>query len=190
MTRSVSQHEIAGLLRPTIHTSGGVGSGHFGGGSPMNSHGSCAGDSAPDHEPSDTSGTSVLWALRLVGRACHLSFDVGFSGCAMKPSGPGRTDSIRLDDGRFSRTVVPRMPPGTSSAPTRAASSVRAQQHSKPPQALFTDFPSTMATGRSGKVTPSTSMVAPTRACSRYSRVTSRIVSAGTSEIFAAHSGV
>ena len=80
ITRSVSQHEIAGLLRPTIHTSGGVGSGHFGGGSPMKSHGSCAGDSAPDHEPSDTSGTSVLWALRLVGRACQSFFDVGFSG--------------------------------------------------------------------------------------------------------------
>ena len=47
-----------------------------------------------------------------------------------------------------------------------------------------------MATGRSGSVTPSTSTVAPTRACSRYSRVTSRMVAAGTSETFAAHSGV
>ena len=96
----------------------------------MKSHGSWAGDSAPDHEPSDTSGTSVLWALRLVGRACQSFFDVGFSGWAMKPSGPGRTDSRRFDDGRFRRIVVPRMPPGTSSAPTSAASSVRAQQHS------------------------------------------------------------
>ena len=130
ITRSVSQHEIAGLLRPTIHTSGGVGSGHFGGGSPMKSHGNCAGESAPDHEPSETSGTSVVCALRLVGRACHLSFDVGLSGCAMKPSGPGRTDSIRFDDGRFKRIVVPRMPPGTSSPPTSAAMTVRAQQHS------------------------------------------------------------
>ena len=190
ITRSLSQQEMAGLLRPTSHTSGGVGSGHFGGASFMNSHGSCAGESAPDQEPSETSGTSVLCALRLVGRACHLSFDVALSGCDMKPSGPGRTDSIRLDDGRLSRIVVPRMPPGTSSAPTSAASSVRAQQHSKPPQPLLTDLPRRIATGRSGSVTPSTSMVAPTRACSRYSRVTSRIVSAATSEIWAAHSGV
>src|SRR5205814_9005516 len=110
-----------------------------------------------DLEPSVTSGARVLWALRLVGRACHLSLDVGLSGWAMKPSGPGRTDSIRLDDGWFERTVVPRMPPGTSSAPTRAASRVRAQQHSKPPQPLLTDLPSRIATGRSGSVTPSTS---------------------------------
>ncbi len=48
----------------------------------------------------------------------------------MKPSGPGFTLDQRLSAGRLSRTVVPSVPPGTSSAPTRQASSVRAQQHS------------------------------------------------------------
>ena len=50
--------------------------------------------------------------------------------------------------GRTSFTAVPRMPPGTSSAPTKVASSVRAQQHSKPPQPLLTVLPSVTATGR------------------------------------------
>jgi hypothetical protein len=48
----------------------------------------------------------------------------------MKPSGPGVTLSWRRDIGRASRTVVPIVPPGTSSAPTSTASIVRAQQHS------------------------------------------------------------
>src|SRR2546428_12046124 len=100
---------MAGLLRPTIQTSGGVGSGHFGGASFMNSHGSCAGESAPDHEPSETSGTSVLWALRLVGRACHLSFDVALSGCDLNPSGPRPPRSSRVDDGRVIPTGVARL---------------------------------------------------------------------------------
>ena len=48
----------------------------------------------------------------------------------MKPSGPGlHALHARSDIGRISRTVVPSVPPGTSSAPTRQASSVRAQQH-------------------------------------------------------------
>jgi hypothetical protein len=64
------------------------------------------------------------------GAAFHVSFAVGFTGCSMKPSGPGFTESSRFWAGRLSRTVVPRIPPGTSSAPTAAASIVRAQQDS------------------------------------------------------------
>ena len=48
----------------------------------------------------------------------------------MKPSGPGLTLDQRLSAGRLSRTVVPSVLPGTSSAPNRQPISVRAQQHS------------------------------------------------------------
>ena len=66
----------------------------------------------------------------------------------MKPSGPGLTLSWRCDIGRVNRIVVPIVPPGTSSAPTSVAITVRAQQHSKPPQPLLTVLPSVIATGR------------------------------------------
>ena len=66
----------------------------------------------------------------------------------MNPSGPGLTLCSRSAMGRLSRTVVPSVPPGTSSPPTSVASSVRAQQHSKPPQPLLTVLPSVTATGR------------------------------------------
>jgi len=107
----------------------------------------------------------------------------------MKPSGPGLTLAWRSESGLFRRTVVPSVPPGTSSAPTRAASIVRAQQHSNPPQPLLTVLPSATATGRNGRVLPSMTMVSPIRACARYSPAMRRIVAAGTSQIAAAHSG-
>ncbi|MEQ1807600.1 MAG: hypothetical protein ABL900_19645 [Burkholderiaceae bacterium] len=107
----------------------------------------------------------------------------------MNPSGPAFTLSSRSDIGRFSRTVVPRVPPGTSSAPTSVASSVRAQQHSKPPQPLFTVLPSVTATGRKGIDWPSMVIVSPTHAWSRYSLAIFRMCAAGTSQIACAHSG-
>jgi hypothetical protein len=48
----------------------------------------------------------------------------------MNPSSPILTLAWREVAGRFRRTVVPSVPPGTSSPPTRQAMSVRAQQHS------------------------------------------------------------
>src|SRR5262249_20162637 len=102
-----------------------------------------------------TSGTSVRWALRTGGRATQPRLAVGFIGYSMNPSGPGFTLDHRLSAGRLSPTVVPSVPPGTSSAPTRHASRVRAQQHSYPPQPLFTVLPSAIATGRNGRVAPS-----------------------------------
>ena len=115
---------------------------------------------------------------------------VGLKYCTMKPSSPGFTLRWRLSCGRLRRTVVPSVPPGFSSAPTSAARTVRAQQHSKAPQPLLTDLPSVTATGRSGSVSPSISIVAPMLAASRYSPAMRRIVAAGTSQIFSAHSGV
>jgi len=77
-----------------------------------------------------TSGTRVRCALRTCGRAIHSFLPVGFMGYSMKPSGPGFTLDQRSSAGRLSRTVVPSVPPGTSRAPTKKASNVRAQQHS------------------------------------------------------------
>ncbi len=48
----------------------------------------------------------------------------------MKPSSPGNTEAWREVAGRFKRTVVPSVPPGTSSDPVMQASCVRAQQAS------------------------------------------------------------
>ena len=79
----------------------------------------------------------------------------------MKPSGPGNTLSTRAGTWRLSRTVVPSVPPGTSRPPTSAASSVRAQTHSKPPQPLLTVLPKLTETGRYGMRTPSMSIVSP-----------------------------
>ena len=151
---------------------------------------SWVGPSAWLHAELPTIGTRVRWALRPVGWATQCSLSVGLNFCAMKPSSPAVTLRWRSSWGRFSRTVVPRVPPGTSSAPTRVASTVRAQQHSKAPQPLFTDLPRVTATGRSGRVAPSTSMVAPICAFSRYSPAMRRMVAAGTSLMPSAHSGV
>ena len=107
----------------------------------------------------------------------------------MKPSGPAFTLASRSASGRLRRTVVPIVPPGTSSPPTSAASIVRAQQHSNPPQPLFTVLPSVTATGRYGIRMPSMSIVSPTQACSMNSCAMPRIVAAGMSQISAAHSG-
>ena len=122
-----------------------------------------------------------------LGDQCALS--VGFSGKCMNPSGPGVTLCRRCDIGRASRTVVPIVPPGTSSAPTSTASIVRAQQHSKPPQPLFTVLPSVTATGRYGIVLPSISIVWPTQACAEYSCAILRMTPAFTSHTPSAHSG-
>jgi len=48
----------------------------------------------------------------------------------MNPSTPGLALLWRSLAGRFRRTAVPMVPPGTSSAPTRQAIKVRAQQQS------------------------------------------------------------
>ena len=134
-------------------------------------------------------GTSVLCMLRPVGCEAQWALSVALNFCAMKPSSPGSTLLCRLSCGRFRRTVVPTVPPGTSSAPTSTASMVRAQQHSKAPQPLLTDLPRITATGRKGSVTPSITMVSPTPALARYSLAIRRMVAAGTSHIPDAHSG-
>jgi hypothetical protein len=87
------------------------------------------------------------YALRMFGCALQRAGSVGLKGKSIRPSGPAFTLLWRSDIGRLSRTVVPRMPPGTSSAPTSEASSVRAQQHSNPPQPLVTVLPRLTATG-------------------------------------------
>ncbi len=79
--------------------------------------------------------------------------------------------------------MVPIVPPGTSSAPTSVVSTVRAQQHSKPPQPLLTVLPIVIATGRYGIVWPSISIVSPTQAWSMNSFAMRRIVAAGTSQM-------
>jgi hypothetical protein len=66
----------------------------------------------------------------MLGFGDQRSLSVGFIGYAMNPSGPALTLFSRSFCGRLMRTVVPIVPPGTSSAPTSAASIVRAQQHS------------------------------------------------------------
>ena len=96
---------------------------------------------------------------------------------------------MRAGAWRLSRTVVPSVPPGTSSPPTTAASIVRAQTHSKPPQPLLTVLPRLTDTGRYGRRSPSMSIVSPTRAWSMYSSAIRRIVVAGTSQMPCAHSG-
>ncbi len=169
--------------------SGKLGLGQLGGGSRMNIHARWVGPSAWLQGEWPTCGTSVRWALRPVGRACHWSGVVGLKLHCMKPSSPGSTLASRLSCGLFNRTVVPSVPPGTSSAPTSVASRVRDQQASKAPQPLLTVLPSVTATGRCGRVWPSISMVWPMQACSRYSSATRRIVAAGTSQTPCAHSG-
>ena len=174
-----------------IQTSGSVGCGMSepAGCSRWNIQASWVGPSAWLQAVLPTMGTSVLCMLRPVGLTAQLALSVALNFCAMKPSSPGSTLLWRLSCGRFRRTVVPSVPPGFSSAPTSTASTVRAQQHSKAPQPLLTDLPSITATGRSGSVTPSITVVAPTLAFSRYSLAMRRMLAAGTSHTPDAHSG-
>ena len=138
-----------------------------GGASRMKVQARCVGPRAWLQGELPTCGTSVRCALRPVGSATHWPRRVGLKLQFMKPSSPGVTLSRRLSCGLFRRTVEPRVPPGTSSAPTSAASTVRAQQHSKAPQPLLTVLPRVTATGRNGSVRPSTSMVSPMQAWPR-----------------------
>ncbi len=147
-TASVSQNEIAGFVRYTNQTSGSVTRGRPFGVSSRNIHEKCVGPRAWLHGPLAASGTIVRYALRMFGFGDQRALSVGLSGYSMKPSGPVTTLSTRAGTCRLSRTVVPSVPPGTSSPPTSAASIVRAQTHSKPPQPLLTVLPRLTATGR------------------------------------------
>ena len=128
--RAVSQKEIAGLVRKANQISGSSGSGHSFGASEANIQARCVGPSACAQGELPTIGTRVRCALRPVGCAIQSFWLVALKCATMKPSSPGCTLFSRLSCGLLSRTVVPIVPPGTSSAPTRVASMVRAQQHS------------------------------------------------------------
>ena len=87
--------------------SGGVTRGQFSGDFFWNSHGRCAGPSAGDQGESETSGTSVLYALRMCGWRIHPSRDVSLNWYCISPSGPGSTEPTRDTAGRTSFTAVP-----------------------------------------------------------------------------------
>jgi hypothetical protein len=87
----------------------------------------------------------------------------------MKPSSPGLTLCSRSSCGGSCRMVVPSVPPGTSSAPTSVASTVRAQQHSKAPQPLLTVLPS--VTGHRAEAAGSRRRSRWSRRCRRGPRI-------------------